>query len=346
MSAPPRRVAVVGAGMAGSRCAQALAAAGCEVQVFDKARGPGGRLATRRHSWHGQTLGLDHGAPGFSGPHPAFEEGFVNPGLQAGWLQAWTPRRPDGSRGLPQWRVASPQPQACRALLGDLPLHTQHTLAALSREQGAWTLHWAEPEHPPQAGFDAVLLALPPAQAAALLSPVDAETARAAALVPMQPCWTLMLLTEPLNDGPAAWDELLPAGGPLARVLRQEGRQPGVSPDVGCWVLHARPAWSREQLEAEPAQVLALLQAAWAEALQGLGHALPAVHQASVHRWRYAEPVLALPTRRVWWDARSGLGLCGDWLAPGGVQGAWLSGNALAAAVMGASAEALSAPGS
>ncbi|MFG5409811.1 FAD-dependent oxidoreductase [Piscinibacter sakaiensis] len=43
----PWRVAIVGAGVAGAACARALAQAGAELQVFDKSRGPGGRLATR-----------------------------------------------------------------------------------------------------------------------------------------------------------------------------------------------------------------------------------------------------------------------------------------------------------
>ena len=45
---PLERVAVVGAGIAGLAAARRLAAAGVEVTVFDKARRPGGRLATRR----------------------------------------------------------------------------------------------------------------------------------------------------------------------------------------------------------------------------------------------------------------------------------------------------------
>ena len=47
----PRRVGIVGAGVAGAACARALADAGCAVQVFDKSRGVGGRMATRRASW-------------------------------------------------------------------------------------------------------------------------------------------------------------------------------------------------------------------------------------------------------------------------------------------------------
>lgn len=340
----PRRIAVIGAGLAGSRCAQQLARAGHAVQVFDKARGPGGRLATRRLASADPpdqpAPSLDHGAPGLlqqapaGGWPPGFERDFLAAGQAQGWLLDWTPRRPDGSRGAPHWRVQPPQPQACRALLGPLPLHTGHTLAGLQREGGRWQLLWAEPQHAVQPGFDSVLLAMPPAQAAALLAPLQPDWARAAALVTMQPCWTLMLITAPLA---VDWDELLPppaSASPLQRVLRQDARRPELS---GCslWVAHARPGWSREHLEAEPAAAQAALRAAWGDALQAAGQPLPAVQQALVHRWRYAELLRgdAGSTPAAWWDPGLRLGVCGDWLGGGGLSGAWASGQALAEAL-------------
>lgn len=42
------RIAIVGAGLADLSCAQALQAGGTEVALFDKGRGAGGRMATRR----------------------------------------------------------------------------------------------------------------------------------------------------------------------------------------------------------------------------------------------------------------------------------------------------------
>ena len=50
---------------------------------------------------------------------------------------------------------------------------------------------------------------------------------------------------------------------------------------------------------------------------------------ASAHRWRYADTEPALDKVCVW-DAGQRIGLCGDWLNGGKVEGAWLSGQALA----------------
>ena len=59
----PRRIpdiAVIGAGIAGLTCADRLAENGFQVQIFDKGRSPGGRVAMR------DRLGItfEHGAPG------------------------------------------------------------------------------------------------------------------------------------------------------------------------------------------------------------------------------------------------------------------------------------------
>jgi predicted NAD/FAD-dependent oxidoreductase len=35
------------------------------------------------------------------------------------------------------------------------------------------------------------------------------------------------------------------------------------------------------------------------------------------------------PTDPCWWDAAQGLGVCGDFFTGSGVEGAWLSGQAL-----------------
>jgi renalase len=89
-------IAVIGTGIAGAACAHALSMAGHAVQVFDKSRGPGGRLATRRIEWvdsQGQACmtPLDHGSVAITARTATFQA-FVDHALQAGWLAEWVPR--------------------------------------------------------------------------------------------------------------------------------------------------------------------------------------------------------------------------------------------------------------
>lgn len=76
---PPRTVAVVGAGIAGLTASRALRDHGLSVTVFEKSRGPSGRMSTRRVD--GGRVQFDHGAQYFTARDPAFRrqvEGWVH----------------------------------------------------------------------------------------------------------------------------------------------------------------------------------------------------------------------------------------------------------------------------
>jgi renalase len=82
---PVRRVAVVGAGIAGLTCARTLTDHGFAVTVFDKGRGPGGRTATRRVN---PDLAFDHGAQYFTARDPNFVRS-VGVWLERGVVAEW-----------------------------------------------------------------------------------------------------------------------------------------------------------------------------------------------------------------------------------------------------------------
>lgn len=331
------RVAVVGAGMAGASCARMLADAGCAVQVVDKSRGPGGRLASRRLQWldaQGQrrVVQLDHGAPAFMASGADFRQ-FLATALPPGGLAAWSPTLAAGSRPLDDARALSlPQPDmpsVCRALLRDIPSNWSCAVDSLLRQPLGWQLGTAQAAGAAlPAPFDAVVLALPPAQAAPLLAAHRSDWAQRASLALMQPCWTLMGVSRRVGKA-LPWDVARPGQGPLAWVMRDDAR-PGRQPvaDEVHWVAHARAGWSRQHLEHPAEWVKGQLQAALQDWL-----AEPVDWQhAAVHRWRYARPqawgpALAQPW---WWDGARGLGVCGDFLGGSGVEGAWRSGRGLA----------------
>ena len=66
-------VVIIGAGMSGLICAQVLQHAGLNVAIFEKSRGVGGRMATRRTDTEILT---DHGAQYFTVTEPAFQTVF------------------------------------------------------------------------------------------------------------------------------------------------------------------------------------------------------------------------------------------------------------------------------
>jgi predicted NAD/FAD-dependent oxidoreductase len=343
-----QRVAVIGAGIAGASCARALSLAGHAVQVFDKSGGPGGRLATRRAEWvdeSGQVCStpLDHGAVGITAWSEPFLA-FVDQAVQLGWLAEWSPTLAPNSlplEGASRLRVPVPDmPSLCRRLLEGTATTWSFAVDALYNSPSGWQVQAGVERY--GARFDAVVLALPPAQAAPLLSAHREDWARQASLATMQPCWTLMgaarLADDDLAQAPG-WDLDRPPEGPLAWVIRNDSR-PGRArvPGQAHWVVHARPGWSRGHLEQSPAWVQRQMQSALDE---HLGRPIDWLH-STVHRWRYALPPTQRPAsaESSWWDPARGLGVCGDFLGGGGIEGAWLSGQSVSAALLQQGADA------
>lgn len=292
-------IAVIGAGLAGLTCARALAGSGRAVRLFDKGRAPGGRLATRRLDVGGTTLRIDHGAQ-YLRPRDA---GFAAL-LAAHGAAPW----PDEDRFVPVPAMSA----LPRALAGGLEISLGHTVTALRRADDAW---WLDAEGP----FEAVVLTAPAPQSAALLAPVAPELAAFLARVVYAPCWTWLAAFDAPLPLP---DALRPDAGPVGWAARNNSK-PGRDA-MEAWVVQASPDWSRAHLEDAPDAIAAALR-------EAIG--APAPRAQAAHRWRYSLVETALD-RDCLWDAGRGIGLAGDFCIAGRAEAAFLSGRALAEAML------------
>lgn len=321
-----RRVAVVGAGMAGLACARALHATGLQVDVFDKGRRAGGRLATRR----ADGMQFDHGTSYADALGSAF--GAVLAGMgAAGDAAPWPAAGPGRWAGTPGMSALARHMEA-----GAGTIHVVRHAAFLHRDVAGWTVRHldaatARPGTVVDSGglvagpFDAVMLALPVPQAVPLLRAVPHRFADDAARAGMAPCWTLMLAF----IGPTGAHDLPQPGGALAWIARDSSRPGrGVAPE--CWVAHAGPEWTRAHLEDDAAAVQDALLQDFA-AVTGI---VDTPAYAAVHRWRYARTDRPLGVPALW-DADVGLGVCGDWCLGARVEDAFTSGQTLAGIVLG-----------
>jgi predicted NAD/FAD-dependent oxidoreductase len=119
----------------------------------------------------------------------------------------------------------------------------------------------------------------------------------------------------------------------LVRIVR-EADKPGRA-ETECWTVQADAAWSATHVDAEAPQVAERLGAALARTLaRALGPGVPGVAEVTAHRWRYARVTQGLDVPCLW-AGDAGVGAAGDFGAVADVEGAWLSGVALAGRVLG-----------
>lgn len=283
-------------------------------------------MSTRR----GEGWQCDHGAQYYTARDPDFCAEVAR-WTSAGVAQLWSPRLcvHDGislqySRTNEERFVGFPRMTAPAHFLAQtLALTAQTTIKQLERLADGWRLQTTEHGWLDER-FDAVLLAVPAPQAAPLLqAPAPALAAIASSAV-MRGCWALMMRFHARVALP--YDAVFVNAGPLRWIARDSSKPGRDGPET--WLLHANAQWSESHLEESAENVASAL----IEAFRKLGG--PSPEQWSAHRWRYADTDPALNSISSW-NANAGLGICGDWLNGGKVEGAWISGRALALHVLG-----------
>ncbi len=344
-SAAPRRIAVVGAGIAGIACARTLVQAGHDVTVFEKSTGAGGRMATRESEFGG----FDHGTQYFTVRDARFEKALATATRLVRPWSANTVRILDElgrvvASALPpkeaHW-VATPGMNALvrewaqpLAAAGRLVLDTEVLRIEpdkLHAEQ--WQLQTEGDSSRVHSGFDAVVLAIPSAQAQALLLSSQQGKPLMTQLsdVSVAPCWTLMLAFPKALQPTMAhlgphWNAARSTHHRIAWLAR-ESSKPGRSP-IERWTVQASPEWSERHLEDDAERVKAKLLKAFTE-VTGIRAEPP---HAVVHRWRHAQTLQPLGKSHAW-DPKSRIGVCGDWCLGHRVEDGFVSGLEMALAL-------------
>lgn len=314
MNIETNHIAVIGAGMAGLSCADALRSRGMAVSLFDKGRGPGGRMSTRRVLTPLGEMSFDHGAQYFTVRDDGFRT-LVQDWARHGVAAPWVTAGPDAWIGTPGMNAV------IKAMADPHDVRWNSHVDRIEPGPDGWRVRAGDATF---AHFDAVVLAVPAEQALPFLSLHDFAMARQAMLARSQPCWTAMY----------AFDQALPGECDMLRDVGNLGwaarnlAKPGRTGPEG-WVVQARPEWSQLHLEDDAPDIT---QHLLAELAAALGSVLPQPVVASAHRWRYAMNAgLGLGAL---WNGSVGLGVCGDWLLGPRIECAWQSGQRLASAMI------------
>jgi len=292
-------------------CATYLKERGCQVSLFDKGRGPGGRMSTRRIAHDGREFRFDHGAQYFSVKDEEFAR-QMKAWAGAGIVARWPQDKPDAWVGTPGMNAP------LQHMAQDLDIAFGSRIVGMQKQGNSYLLQSGSgtlPQH-----FDSIAVAVPAEQATTLLGTMDFGMARHAVAVSSAPCWTLMCaFAEKLDGAPESYR----SDGAIAWAAQNSAKPDRDAEE--CWVVQAGTGWSRKNLELEPQAVVPLLLEEFAQALR---MELPEPLLATAHRWRFAFPTA--DNAGCLWDPEKRLGACGDWLAGATVEDAWLSGRQLA----------------
>ena len=320
-------VSIVGAGIAGLAAARTLVDAGHPVQIFEKSRGLGGRMANRRAD---DGVSFDHGAQYFTVRDARFRaavESWAEAGLVARW--------PDPELGSDQKivviRDGSVQSEAnsverfvgvpamnsiCKRLAAGLEIEQNCRIAAVQpAEHGIKMLD----EHGQNLGiFDCALITAPAEQSAQICQS-SPSLSSAISEIALNPCWAVMAtFSTAITD---QWVGAFLHDSFLSWAARNSTK-PGRSAAVETLVIHAKPDWTASRWEEAPESVAAAMLAEFARVT---GILLPATNLVQAHRWKYAIP--PEPSEQgVFVDESARIYACGDWACGARVEGAFLSG--------------------
>lgn len=317
-----KRIAIIGAGIGGVTLAHALHGK-AEVRLFEKGRGVGGRMATRREGSHS----FDHGAQCFTARTDEFRS-WLEPLRRAGLVAEWSGSVVNLSSGC----IAGPRHWQERHLVGVPGMNAIARHLAESLDVAANTdvaplgapgeyLALRSVDGTDLGTFDLVVSTTTPHQTRALFQALPPfahlEGPR------MKPCHALMVaLDRPWEE---EWIAAKVLDGPL-KWISVDSSKPGREQSAARLVAHTRSSWSRLHDDTNAALLEPIL-------LQALKAALPFAMGEPVlvkaHRWRSA--IVARSQRSgPLFAQQHGIAATGDWAASSRIEEVVLSALRLA----------------
>lgn len=324
-------VVVVGGGLSGLVAADLLTEAGCDVLVVEKATSVGGRLATRRMpGLDGQLARVDHGAQFFTVRTAAFAkavDGWLADGLVHEWCRGFGPT----GDGFPRYCAPHGMNSVAKTLATSSAARCDTRVASLHLDENRLVVH---DERGTQWGASDVVLTPPVPQSLALcdagLMPIDHQARAALEAITYAPCLALLVTIDRI-------DVLPPPGGMQLTISDDpvfsfigDNQAKGAS-DVPALTFHANDATSLAYYDDDVASVSCVL----------IEHAQRYLQDATIinyelKRWRYARPLVTHPDDCLVLPVGTGrVVFAGDAFGSGKIEGAFLSGRAAAAAVLG-----------
>ena len=337
------KIAIIGAGLSGLTLAHKLKGS-ANLSLFEKSRGFGGRMATRRcEGFH-----FDHGAQFFRAKTSSFQS-FLKPMIDKKIIQVWKGVFMEFERDKiscqknwgenPPHYVGVPGMNAIgkhlaktlnntseKSLQKDIIIHTNTKVTKIlpayntkskSGKKLSSGMKWELKEEQGQAigVFDWVITTVPPEQAVFIM-PQSFKHYSQLSQIKMKACFSLMLgFKEAL---PLKFHSALVRGCDISWISVNSSKPERGEPF--CLLVNSTNDWADCHIDIDKEEVIKHL---CQETSFVLGHHVLKADHKSLHRWRYAN--IKKQARQNWIDEKNQLAVCGDWTNQGRVESAFLS---------------------
>lgn len=319
------QVSIIGAGLSGSALAHLLQQQDFnQMKVYDKSRGRGGRMATKRLRWGH----MDMGAQYFTAKSKIFRH-VTRLWQRDGWIEPWPfvplaehnqvlTRSPDTQTRY----VATPDMNSlCKHLLKGAALEVNCKITKIGRVDGHWYLFDEHRELVAKSPY--LVLTCPLEQSRALLTDLPQVLTQLPTFAHL-PCWSVGIATKGHVDDVV---QGIFAEGDLSWVSRQSAK-PQRQKDGDLWSIQFSAAWSESQQSSDSQSII---KYAFEQLKHRLINSQLCTHDFHLvegygHFWRFArpEPNATVPQRPLC-IPELGLIIAGDWCYGGRVEGAYLS---------------------
>jgi len=323
-----KRIAIIGAGLAGLTLAQRLKNH-AEVNVFEKARGVGGRMSTRQ----ADIFSFDHGAQFFTVRDQRFAE-FLAPHLASRLVQEWrgkaitldpVKKTTDRIWFEPHYVACPGMNSLCKKLSEDVHIKLNCEVAPLGdKKLEGWELQDKESHR--LGIYDIVISTAPPVQTCRLFDiflPLDEKLRHCQLLA----CYTMMLGFRQKWDQP--WIAAKIHSSPLEWIA-VNSTKPQRNNSTTTMVVHSTNTWAEAHANDDLQQAELFLRD---QLRQVLKINLGTPDCFSLHRWRYALLDKAHDDESrdsPYFDQKLWLASVGDWGSRSRVEDVWLEANQLA----------------
>ena len=310
---------ILGSGIAGSTIANLLSKK-YSVEVFDKARGPGGRTSNKRFK---SNLNFDHGAQYISIESKLFGK-FIHKLYKNNIIKIWDGNHLDFTFKkkikTTKYIGVKSNNEPCKFLLKKVKQNYESNISKINRKKDFWeiTLKNKKKYH-----SRALIITCPYPQLKKLaknylnkklLNLNIKMEPNITAMIAFKNQKTLNISSIKFNDNILAW-------------ASNENSKKRFKSNTSLWTLQSTLKWSKKNINYSKKnnKILDLLILRF---LKLMNLDKNKIIYKKIHGWKYSYNYLKSPSTN-YWNKNISLGVCGDWLLGPKVENAWQSANDL-----------------